>query len=181
MGSLYSKISGSAGAGGNHQQQQQQTIDPKHPDTSVTGHADVSPADLTADVSLGLEVKVVNGESDDSHLVTSSSSPDTQQTSRRRISDLDEEEERTQDTDDTEPDDVQNASLAANGPTDETLNASQVSAGSSIATSPSGDVPVSANGHGDGHAKAESVATWAQVVAGMSSSSGEFVDCLTYS
>lgn len=170
MGSLYSKMSGGRSGSGNQvaaaaaagttttaidpiiirgKQQDDDDASPHLPDTSMNSSC----------ISLGIEVKV-NGESDDSHLVTSSSSshahPSTTGTGTPA------EEEGDEDTDETEAEDVNNASLAVHPSTDDTLNSdpSHVSEtnGHSAGGSSSNATP----------SKAETVATWAQVVAGMS-------------
>ena len=148
MGSLYSKMSGRSGrVVAAAAAADAQDVDPKHDPDGSTAPPHVSLTGSEDAISLGIEVKV-NGESDDSHLVTSSSSA----ASRSHVVDEDGDE----DTDDTEPDDVHNASLAVHPSTDETLNndASHVS---------------ESNGHNSSGSptKAETVATWAQVVAGM--------------
>lgn len=159
MGSLYSKISGRSASSGTaaSADAQEPAIDPSS--SSSKHHPD--PANATSlnqaedTISVGEEAKV-NGESDDSHLVTSSTAAVV------RLITPEEEGSRDLDTDDTETnDEVNNVSLTVHPSTDDTMN------------NMSEHVSSESNGHnssstGTTPSKAETVATWAQVVAGMS-------------
>lgn len=167
MGSLYSRMSGGrSGSGGDGgiqvaaasttavdpviirgKEEQNHDASPLLPDTSINASS----------VSLGIEV---NGESDDSQLVTSSSH--AHPAAGHHVPSEDGEE----DTDETEAEDVNNASLAVHPSTDDTLNTDPTHVSETNGhTSSSGGSSVIINAT---PSKAETVATWAQVVAGMS-------------
>ena len=150
MGALYSKLSGRSGTPAVGQD-----VDPSSPSDDTSRSASQSGAGDGAvkaseeAVSLGVEA-TANGESGDS-LVSSTSAA-----SFPRRQQLLEGEEKDADTDDTEGEDVQNASLAVHPSTDETIDNV-----SSATSEPNGHSPTPPP------SKAETVATWAQVVAGM--------------